>query len=162
MLCFLSPLRLQGTNGNQQTPISTATVSMVHSVPELMVSSEVSHDGSCLCLRLSSYSRWSSQSEFKHVFLLWFFYKWTFEKRGESLPITPHAQLLRWVSPLFGSKPSSWAERTSRGCIGTGSWSSWWIWTRRSSTPQSSTASRCPTRYCSRQTWVLNPLHSGF
>lgn len=37
-----SPLRLQSANGNQQTPISTATVSMVHSVPELMVSSEVS------------------------------------------------------------------------------------------------------------------------
>ncbi|KAI3358345.1 hypothetical protein L3Q82_014787 [Scortum barcoo] len=36
----LFPLRLQSTNGNQQTPISTATVSMVHSVPELMVSSE--------------------------------------------------------------------------------------------------------------------------
>lgn len=35
------PLRLQSTNGNQQMP--TATVSMVHSVPELMVSSEVSH-----------------------------------------------------------------------------------------------------------------------
>jgi len=35
-------LRLQDKNGNQQTPISTATVSMVHSVPELMVSSEVS------------------------------------------------------------------------------------------------------------------------
>ena len=40
LLFFL--LRLQSTNGNQQTPISTATVSMVHSVPELMVSSEVS------------------------------------------------------------------------------------------------------------------------
>lgn len=40
---FPSFLRLQSTNGNQQTPISTATVSMVHSVPELMVSSEVSH-----------------------------------------------------------------------------------------------------------------------
>lgn len=39
-----SPLRLQSANGNQQTPISTATVSMVHSVPELMVSSEVSLD----------------------------------------------------------------------------------------------------------------------
>lgn len=37
-----SPLRLQSATGNQQTPISTATVSMVHSVPELMVSSEVS------------------------------------------------------------------------------------------------------------------------
>ena len=35
--------RLQGTNGNLQVPFSTATVSMVHSVPELMVSSEVSH-----------------------------------------------------------------------------------------------------------------------
>ncbi|MEQ2177111.1 hypothetical protein GOODEAATRI_000492 [Goodea atripinnis] len=34
------PPGLQGTNGNQQSPISTATVSMVHSVPELMVSSE--------------------------------------------------------------------------------------------------------------------------
>lgn len=40
---FISQLRLQGTNRNQQAPISTATVSMVHSVPELMVSSEVSH-----------------------------------------------------------------------------------------------------------------------
>ena len=46
LLFFLSfSFRLQGTNGNQQTPISTATVSMVHSVPELMVSAEVSHDG---------------------------------------------------------------------------------------------------------------------
>lgn len=35
--------RLQSTNGSQQCPISTATVSMVHSVPELMVSAEVSH-----------------------------------------------------------------------------------------------------------------------
>lgn len=35
--------RLQSTNGSQQSPISTATVSMVHSVPELMVSAEVSH-----------------------------------------------------------------------------------------------------------------------
>lgn len=42
-LFFFFPVRLQSTNGNQQTPISTATVSMVHSVPELMVSSEVSH-----------------------------------------------------------------------------------------------------------------------
>lgn len=41
---FFFPLsRLQSMNGKQQTPISTATVSMVHSVPELMVSSEVSH-----------------------------------------------------------------------------------------------------------------------
>ncbi|XP_058475220.1 RNA polymerase II subunit A C-terminal domain phosphatase isoform X2 [Solea solea] len=31
---------LQSSNGKQQAPISTATVSMVHSVPELMVSSE--------------------------------------------------------------------------------------------------------------------------
>ncbi len=38
ILCF----RLQSKNGKQQVPISTATVSMVHSVPELMVSSEVS------------------------------------------------------------------------------------------------------------------------
>lgn len=38
----LSP-RLQSTNGSQLSPISTATVSMVHSVPELMVSAEVSH-----------------------------------------------------------------------------------------------------------------------
>lgn len=34
--------RLQSKNGQQQVPLSTATVSMVHSVPELMVSSEVS------------------------------------------------------------------------------------------------------------------------
>lgn len=34
--------RLQSKNGKQQVPLSTATVSMVHSVPELMVSSEVS------------------------------------------------------------------------------------------------------------------------
>ncbi|TNN51250.1 RNA polymerase II subunit A C-terminal domain phosphatase [Liparis tanakae] len=34
------PPGLQDKNGNQQIPISTATVSMVHSVPELMVSSE--------------------------------------------------------------------------------------------------------------------------
>lgn len=34
--------RLQSQNGGQQVPLSTATVSMVHSVPELMVSSEVS------------------------------------------------------------------------------------------------------------------------
>lgn len=32
--------RLQSKNGQQQVPLSTATVSMVHSVPELMVSSE--------------------------------------------------------------------------------------------------------------------------
>ncbi|EPY80429.1 RNA polymerase II subunit A C-terminal domain phosphatase [Camelus ferus] len=32
--------RLQSKNGRQQVPLSTATVSMVHSVPELMVSSE--------------------------------------------------------------------------------------------------------------------------
>ncbi|XP_035537156.1 RNA polymerase II subunit A C-terminal domain phosphatase isoform X1 [Morone saxatilis] len=38
--CGQDLTQLQGTNGNQQTPISTATVSMVHSVPELMVSSE--------------------------------------------------------------------------------------------------------------------------
>nr|XP_057903350.1 RNA polymerase II subunit A C-terminal domain phosphatase [Doryrhamphus excisus]XP_057903351.1 RNA polymerase II subunit A C-terminal domain phosphatase [Doryrhamphus excisus] len=38
--CGLDLTQLQSTNGNQQTPISTATVSMVHSVPELMVSSE--------------------------------------------------------------------------------------------------------------------------
>lgn len=42
-LLFFFLSRLQSTNGKQQTPISTATVSMVHSVPELMVSSEVSH-----------------------------------------------------------------------------------------------------------------------
>ncbi|XP_042362196.1 RNA polymerase II subunit A C-terminal domain phosphatase [Plectropomus leopardus] len=38
--CGQDLTQLQSTNGNQQTPISTATVSMVHSVPELMVSSE--------------------------------------------------------------------------------------------------------------------------
>ncbi|XP_067363952.1 RNA polymerase II subunit A C-terminal domain phosphatase isoform X2 [Channa argus] len=38
--CGQDLTQLQGTNGNQQIPISTATVSMVHSVPELMVSSE--------------------------------------------------------------------------------------------------------------------------
>ncbi|KAM4539566.1 RNA polymerase II subunit A C-terminal domain phosphatase isoform 2-T2 [Odontesthes bonariensis] len=38
--CGQDLTQLQGTNGNQQAPISTATVSMVHSVPELMVSSE--------------------------------------------------------------------------------------------------------------------------
>uniref|UniRef100_A0A3P9J5Z3 RNA polymerase II subunit A C-terminal domain phosphatase n=1 Tax=Oryzias latipes TaxID=8090 RepID=A0A3P9J5Z3_ORYLA len=38
--CGQDLTQLQGTNGNQHTPISTATVSMVHSVPELMVSSE--------------------------------------------------------------------------------------------------------------------------
>ncbi|XP_077446474.1 RNA polymerase II subunit A C-terminal domain phosphatase isoform X2 [Stigmatopora argus] len=38
--CGQDLTQLQNTNGNQQTPISTATVSMVHSVPELMVSSE--------------------------------------------------------------------------------------------------------------------------
>ncbi|KAK5613507.1 hypothetical protein CRENBAI_020930 [Crenichthys baileyi] len=38
--CGQDLTQLQGTNGNQQSPISTATVSMVHSVPELMVSSE--------------------------------------------------------------------------------------------------------------------------
>lgn len=41
--------RLQSKNGKQQVPLSTATVSMVHSVPELMVSSEVSRRGAeCL------------------------------------------------------------------------------------------------------------------
>ncbi|XP_029446683.1 RNA polymerase II subunit A C-terminal domain phosphatase isoform X3 [Rhinatrema bivittatum] len=34
------PPGLQSKNGKQQVPLSTATVSMVHSVPELMVSSE--------------------------------------------------------------------------------------------------------------------------
>nr|XP_054590637.1 RNA polymerase II subunit A C-terminal domain phosphatase isoform X2 [Nothobranchius furzeri] len=38
--CGQDLTQLQGTNGKQQVPISTATVSMVHSVPELMVSSE--------------------------------------------------------------------------------------------------------------------------
>ncbi|KAM3858621.1 RNA polymerase II subunit A C-terminal domain phosphatase [Diretmus argenteus] len=38
--CGQDLTQLQSTNGNQQAPISTATVSMVHSVPELMVSSE--------------------------------------------------------------------------------------------------------------------------
>ncbi|XP_068603474.1 RNA polymerase II subunit A C-terminal domain phosphatase [Brachionichthys hirsutus] len=38
--CGQDLTQLQSTNGNQQNPISTATVSMVHSVPELMVSSE--------------------------------------------------------------------------------------------------------------------------
>ncbi|XP_044027419.1 RNA polymerase II subunit A C-terminal domain phosphatase isoform X2 [Siniperca chuatsi] len=38
--CGQDLTQLQSMNGNQQTPISTATVSMVHSVPELMVSSE--------------------------------------------------------------------------------------------------------------------------
>ncbi|KAK0143240.1 RNA polymerase II subunit A C-terminal domain phosphatase [Merluccius polli] len=38
--CGQDLTQLQSTNGNQQVPISTATVSMVHSVPELMVSSE--------------------------------------------------------------------------------------------------------------------------
>ncbi|CAN9504111.1 unnamed protein product [Ophioblennius macclurei] len=38
--CGQDLTQLQSSNGKQQTPISTATVSMVHSVPELMVSSE--------------------------------------------------------------------------------------------------------------------------
>lgn len=38
--CGQDLTQLQSTNGKQQAPISTATVSMVHSVPELMVSSE--------------------------------------------------------------------------------------------------------------------------
>ncbi|XP_029298838.1 RNA polymerase II subunit A C-terminal domain phosphatase isoform X2 [Cottoperca gobio] len=38
--CGQDLTQMQSTNGNQQMPISTATVSMVHSVPELMVSSE--------------------------------------------------------------------------------------------------------------------------
>ncbi|XP_034016883.1 RNA polymerase II subunit A C-terminal domain phosphatase isoform X2 [Thalassophryne amazonica] len=38
--CGQDLTQLQSTNRNQQTPISIATVSMVHSVPELMVSSE--------------------------------------------------------------------------------------------------------------------------
>uniref|UniRef100_A0A8C3G9I7 protein-serine/threonine phosphatase n=1 Tax=Cyclopterus lumpus TaxID=8103 RepID=A0A8C3G9I7_CYCLU len=38
--CGQDLTQLQSKNGNQQIPISTATVSMVHSVPELMVSSE--------------------------------------------------------------------------------------------------------------------------
>ncbi len=42
VLKMLLHFRLQSKNGKQQVPISTATVSMVHSVPELMVSSEVS------------------------------------------------------------------------------------------------------------------------
>lgn len=39
--CSFHTHRLQSKNGKQQVPLSTATVSMVHSVPELMVSSEV-------------------------------------------------------------------------------------------------------------------------
>ncbi|XP_076013284.1 RNA polymerase II subunit A C-terminal domain phosphatase isoform X2 [Genypterus blacodes] len=38
--CGQDLTQLQSANGKQQSPISTATVSMVHSVPELMVSSE--------------------------------------------------------------------------------------------------------------------------
>ncbi|XP_072303827.1 RNA polymerase II subunit A C-terminal domain phosphatase [Eucyclogobius newberryi] len=38
--CGQDLTQLQSSNGKQQVPISTATVSMVHSVPELMVSSE--------------------------------------------------------------------------------------------------------------------------
>ncbi|KAM9307954.1 RNA polymerase II subunit A C-terminal domain phosphatase [Gastrophryne carolinensis] len=38
--CGLDLTQLQNKNGKQQVPLSTATVSMVHSVPELMVSSE--------------------------------------------------------------------------------------------------------------------------
>uniref|UniRef100_A0A673H016 protein-serine/threonine phosphatase n=1 Tax=Sinocyclocheilus rhinocerous TaxID=307959 RepID=A0A673H016_9TELE len=38
--CGQDLTQLQSKNGKQQAPISTATVSMVHSVPELMVSSE--------------------------------------------------------------------------------------------------------------------------
>ncbi|XP_053494276.1 RNA polymerase II subunit A C-terminal domain phosphatase isoform X2 [Ictalurus furcatus] len=38
--CGQDLTQLQNRNGKQQTPISTAMVSMVHSVPELMVSSE--------------------------------------------------------------------------------------------------------------------------
>ncbi|XP_064204282.1 RNA polymerase II subunit A C-terminal domain phosphatase isoform X1 [Anguilla rostrata] len=38
--CGQDLTQLQNKNGKQQVPISTATVSMVHSVPELMVSSE--------------------------------------------------------------------------------------------------------------------------
>ncbi|XP_051948436.1 RNA polymerase II subunit A C-terminal domain phosphatase-like isoform X1 [Xyrauchen texanus] len=38
--CGQDLTQLQSKNGKQQVPISTATVSMVHSVPELMVSSE--------------------------------------------------------------------------------------------------------------------------
>lgn len=38
--CGQDLTQLQSKNGKQQVPLSTATVSMVHSVPELMVSSE--------------------------------------------------------------------------------------------------------------------------
>uniref|UniRef100_A0A8C9WG42 protein-serine/threonine phosphatase n=1 Tax=Scleropages formosus TaxID=113540 RepID=A0A8C9WG42_SCLFO len=38
--CGQDLTQLQSKNGKQQAPVSTATVSMVHSVPELMVSSE--------------------------------------------------------------------------------------------------------------------------
>lgn len=38
--CGQDLTQMQSKNGKQQAPISTATVSMVHSVPELMVSSE--------------------------------------------------------------------------------------------------------------------------
>lgn len=34
-------IRIRSKNGKQSAPLSTATVSMVHSVPELKVSSEV-------------------------------------------------------------------------------------------------------------------------
>ncbi|KAG8504353.1 RNA polymerase II subunit A C-terminal domain phosphatase [Galemys pyrenaicus] len=40
--CGQDLTQLQSKNGKQQVPLSTATVSMVHSVPELMVSCEVS------------------------------------------------------------------------------------------------------------------------
>ncbi|KAB0399000.1 hypothetical protein E2I00_017665 [Balaenoptera physalus] len=38
--CGQDLTQLQSKNGRPQVPLSTATVSMVHSVPELMVSSE--------------------------------------------------------------------------------------------------------------------------
>lgn len=41
-LSFTCVIRIQSKNGKQNVPLSTATVSMVHSVPELKVSSEVS------------------------------------------------------------------------------------------------------------------------
>lgn len=42
MSLFLFVVRIRSKNGKQNVPLSTATVSMVHSVPELKVSSEVS------------------------------------------------------------------------------------------------------------------------
>lgn len=147
---YYFPFRLQGTNGNQQSPISTATVSMVHSVPELMVSSEVSHmmtipwmnNRSTVKFHCVSVRPFATSGLFEVLVAPDEEVHWINQKKN----VKETAMRVCRFSP-HNSKPNSWPEKTSRDCTVTKSWSSWWTWTRRWSTPLSSTASACPTRY---------------